>query len=104
MPPGLIMSSGSGTSPARPGPSLISGRSPLRTARGQDTAVGVSMANSGGAHMLDVTPQEGWPVVFPAFLPHKAMPCAGEKERIVVSFNVQTRAPGGDQIYRYDST
>ena len=54
--------------------------------------------------MLDVTPQEGWPVLFPAFLPHKAMPCAGEKERIVVSFNVQTRAPRGDQIYRYDST
>jgi hypothetical protein len=69
----------------------------------------------GGAHMdmgnafmqqatLDVTPQEGQLVVFPAFLPHKAMPYAGEKDRIVVSFNVQIHAPGGDRIYRYDST
>jgi hypothetical protein len=42
--------------------------------------------------------------VFPAFLPHKAMPYAGENDRIVVSFNVQIHAPGGDRIYRYDST
>jgi hypothetical protein len=34
--------------------------------------------------MLDVTPQEGQLVVFPAFMPHKAMPYAGEKDRIVV--------------------
>jgi uncharacterized protein (TIGR02466 family) len=69
----------------------------------------------GGAHMdmgnafmqqatLDLTPQEGQLVVFPAFLPHKAMPYAGEKDRIVVSFNVQIHAPGGDRIYRYDRT
>jgi uncharacterized protein (TIGR02466 family) len=69
----------------------------------------------GGAHMdmgnaymqqatLDIAPQEGQLVVFPAFLPHKAMPYAGEKDRIIVSFNAQIRAPGGDQIYRYAST
>lgn len=66
----------------------------------------------GGAHMdmgnafmqqatLDIAPEEGQLVVFPAFLPHKAMPYAGEKDRIVVSFNAQIRAPGSDQVYRY---
>ena len=66
----------------------------------------------GGAHMdmgnafmqqatLDISPQAGQLVVFPAFLPHKAMPYAGEKDRIIVSFNAQISAPGGDQIYRY---
>lgn len=50
---------------------------------------------------LDVTPQEGELVLFPAFLPHKALPYVGTKDRIVVSFNAQIRAPQGDQIYRY---
>lgn len=66
----------------------------------------------GGAHIdmgnaylqqatLDVTPQEGDLVLFPAFLPHKAMPYAGERDRVIVSFNAQIRAPGGDQLFRY---
>lgn len=66
----------------------------------------------GGAHIdmgnaflqqatLDVSPQEGELVLFPAFLPHKAMPYAGERDRIIVSFNAQIRAPGGDQLFRY---
>jgi uncharacterized protein (TIGR02466 family) len=66
----------------------------------------------GGAHIdmgnaflqqatLDVTPQEGELVLFPAFLPHKAMPYVGDKDRIIVSFNAQIRAPGGDQLFRY---
>jgi uncharacterized protein (TIGR02466 family) len=66
----------------------------------------------GGAHIdmgnaflqqatLDVTPNEGDLVLFPAFLPHKAMPYAGERDRIIVSFNAQIRAPGGDQLFRY---
>jgi uncharacterized protein (TIGR02466 family) len=69
----------------------------------------------GGAHMdmgnawlqnatLDVAPNEGELIVFPAFLPHKAMPYVGEKDRIVVSFNAQIHAPGGDQLYRYAAT
>lgn len=68
----------------------------------------------GGAHIdmgnaflqqatLDVTPHEGELVLFPAFLPHKAMPYAGERDRIIVSFNAQIRAPGGDQLFRYAS-
>jgi uncharacterized RmlC-like cupin family protein len=66
----------------------------------------------GGAHMdmgnawlqhatLDVAPQEGDLVLFPAFLPHKAMPYVGERDRIIVSFNAQIRAPGGDQLFKY---
>jgi hypothetical protein len=69
----------------------------------------------GGAHMdmgnawlqnatLDVAPNEGELIVFPAFLPHKAMPYVGERDRIVVSFNAQIHAPGGDQLYRYAGT
>lgn len=66
----------------------------------------------GGAHIdmgnaflqqatLDVNPVEGDLVLFPAFLPHKAMPYVGERDRIIVSFNAQIRAPQGDQLFRY---
>lgn len=66
----------------------------------------------GGAHIdmgnaylqqatLDVTPVEGDLVLFPSFLPHKAMPYVGDRDRIIVSFNAQIRAPGGDQLFRY---
>ncbi len=66
----------------------------------------------GGAHMdmgnawlqqatLDVAPREGELVLFPAFLPHKAMPYSGEKDRIVVSFNAQIHAPSGDKVFAY---
>jgi hypothetical protein len=66
----------------------------------------------GGAHIdmgnaflqqatLDITPHEGDLVLFPAFLPHKAMPNAGERDRTIVSFNAQIRAPGGDQLFTY---
>lgn len=50
---------------------------------------------------LDVKPEAGELIVFPAFLPHKAMPYAGQKDRIIVSFNAQIRSPSGDQIFRY---
>ena len=66
----------------------------------------------GGAHMdmgnafmqratLDIEPQVGELVLFPAFLPHKAMPYVGSSERIVVSFNAQVHSAGGDQVYGY---
>jgi uncharacterized protein (TIGR02466 family) len=69
----------------------------------------------GGAHMdmgnafmqnatLDISPQEGELVLFPAFLPHKAMPYEGERDRIILSFNAQIHAPQGNQIYRYAGT
>lgn len=53
---------------------------------------------------LDVTPAEGELVLFPSFLPHKAMPYVGERDRIIVSFNAQIRSPGGDQLFRYAGT
>jgi len=43
-------------------------------------------------------------VLFPAFLPHKAMPYEGERDRIILSFNAQIHAPQGNQIYRYAGT
>jgi len=69
----------------------------------------------GGAHMdmgnawlqqatLDVAPQEGELVLFPAFLPHKAMPYSGEKDRIVVSFNAQIHGSGTDKVFSYAAT
>lgn len=65
-----------------------------------------------GAHMdignaylqrnaIDIAPEEGKLVLFPAYLPHMAMPYAGEKDRIIVSFNIQVHAKQGDQIYRF---
>ena len=53
---------------------------------------------------LDVEPREGELVLFPAFLPHKAMPYSGAKDRIVVSFNAQIHAPAGDQVFSYAAT
>jgi hypothetical protein len=67
--------------------------------------LGGAYMDMGNAYMqqatLDIAAQEGQLVVFPAFLPHKAMPYAGQKDRIIVSFNVQIRSPGGDQMYRF---
>lgn len=53
---------------------------------------------------LDVKPHEGDLVLFPAFLPHKAMSYAGERDRIVVSFNAQIHASSGDQLFSYAPT
>jgi uncharacterized protein (TIGR02466 family) len=51
---------------------------------------------------LDVMPQEGDLVLFPSFLLHKAMPYSGDRDRIIVSFNAQIRAPDGtDLLLRY---
>ncbi len=54
---------------------------------------------------LDVMPEEGDLVLFPSFLPHKAMPYSGERDRIIVSFNAQIRSPDGDdRLLRYSGT
>jgi len=64
----------------------------------------------GGAHMdagnaylqaahVDVEPVEGQLVVFPAWLPHQAMPYDGEAERIIISFNASVHVrSGGDRL------
>lgn len=69
----------------------------------------------GGAHVdignaylqkntVDVVPEPGKLVVFPSYLPHQAMPYEGEKDRIIVSFNAQIHAAGGDQVFNYAAT
>jgi uncharacterized protein (TIGR02466 family) len=70
----------------------------------------------GGAHMdfgnaylqsahLDVAPLPGQLVVFPSWLPHQAMPYAGEADRIIVSFNASVHAASGnDQLHGYAGT
>jgi uncharacterized protein (TIGR02466 family) len=69
----------------------------------------------GGAHMdmgnafmqqatLDVKPSAGELLLFPAFLPHKALPYSGAQDRIVVSFNAQIHASGGDKVFGYAAT
>lgn len=68
--------------------------------------LGGACADLGNAYLqrchIDVQPEEGLLVVFPSWLPHRALPYAGERERIVVSFNACVhRAAGGDQLFRY---
>lgn len=69
----------------------------------------------GGAHVdignaylqkntVDIAPEPGKLVVFPSYLPHQAMPYEGEKDRIIVSFNAQIHAKGGDQVFNYAAT
>jgi uncharacterized protein (TIGR02466 family) len=66
----------------------------------------------GGAHMdlgssylqrsnFDVTPEEGTLVVFPSWLNHKALPYDGEKDRIIVSFNIQIHGEKGNKAFRH---
>lgn len=51
---------------------------------------------------LDIEPVEGQLVVFPSWLPHQALPYEGERDRIIVSFNVSVHAAGGnDQLHGY---
>lgn len=50
---------------------------------------------------LDIVPSEGELVIFPSLLPHKSLPYAGERDRIIVSFNAQIRAPGGDRLFGF---
>jgi uncharacterized protein (TIGR02466 family) len=69
----------------------------------------------GGAHMdsgnaylqkssLDIQPEEGRLVLFPSYLPHKAMPYVGEKDRIILSFNAQIHSSSGDRAFPYSAT
>jgi uncharacterized protein (TIGR02466 family) len=53
---------------------------------------------------LDIEPEPGRLVLFPSYLPHKAMPYEGESDRIIVSFNAQVHSPEGDQVFGYDAT
>ena len=50
----------------------------------------------------DVLPRAGQLVVFPAWLPHQAMPYQGQRDRLIVSFNASVHRTGGsDRVHRY---
>jgi hypothetical protein len=53
---------------------------------------------------MDIQPEEGMLVIFPSYLPHKAMAYEGDKDRIIISFNVQISARSGNQIHAYAGT
>lgn len=67
----------------------------------------------GGAHVdlgnaylqpptVDLAPRPGQLVVFPAWLPHQALPYGSDTERIIVSFNGSVHAAsGGDRLHDY---
>lgn len=52
---------------------------------------------------IDVQPDEGMLVLFPSYLPHKAMAYEGDKDRIIISFNAQINARSGNQIHGYSA-
>jgi len=80
---------------------------------GRTRFYGPYLPRLGGAHMdlgnaylqrphVDVEPEEGILVVFPAYLEHHALPYAGERDRIVVSFNAALHASeGSDRLFAY---
>lgn len=68
---------------------------------------GPYLARLGGADMglgnaypqrphVDTQPEEGLLAIFPAYLEHQALPHAGERDRIVVSFNAALHGEAGD--------
>jgi len=52
---------------------------------------------------VDIQPEAGMLVIFPSYLPHKAMAYQGDKDRIIISFNVQINARSGNQIHSYSA-
>jgi hypothetical protein len=67
--------------------------------------LGGAYVDRGNAWLQDATfdhhPREGELLVFPSFLPHKALPYAGRTDRVIVSFNAQIRAPAGDRLRHF---
>ncbi len=71
-------------------------------------------ALQGGAYMdmgnaylqknsIDIQPEEGMLVLFPSWLPHKAMAYEGSRDRIIVSFNLQIHSRSGNQLFGYSA-
>lgn len=53
---------------------------------------------------LDIQPEEGRLVLFPSWLPHKAMAYEGSRDRIIMSFNLQIHSRSGNQLFSYAAT
>lgn len=71
------------------------------------TTLGGAYVDIGNAYLqmphLDVDPVEGQLLVFPAWLLHQAMPYAGRRERVVISFNASIHSSDGDQLFDYSA-
>jgi len=67
--------------------------------------IGGGYMDSGNLYLQSTTfdskPEEGVLCVFPSHLKHMAMPYAGEKDRIIVSFNAQVHGDQGDELFDY---
>jgi len=85
-------------------------------ANGLTRFYGPPFAALGGAHVdlgnaylqpphVDVAPQPGQLVLFPSWLAHQALPYAGTRDRLIVSFNARVHATrGGDRLHGYAAT
>jgi hypothetical protein len=85
-----------------------------RAANGVTRLYGPHFATLGGAFVdlgnaylqpphVDVAPRVGRMLLFPAWLAHKAMPYAGELDRVIISFNATVHGTDGDQLRGYDA-
>lgn len=67
--------------------------------------IGGGYMDSGNLYLqstsFDSKPEEGVLCVFPSHIKHMAMPYVGEKDRIIVSFNVQVHGDHGDGVFDY---
>jgi len=72
----------------------------------QMDVIGGGYMDSGNLYLqstsFDSKPEEGVLCIFPSHLKHMAMPYEGEKDRIIVSFNVQVHGDQGDAVFDYD--
>jgi len=69
--------------------------------------LGGAFADLGNAYLqpphVDVAPRVGQMLLFPSWLAHKAMPYAGELDRVIISFNATIHGSAGDQLRGYDA-
>jgi len=67
--------------------------------------IGGGYMDSGNLYLqstgFDSKPEEGVLCVFPSHLKHMAMPYEGDKDRIIISFNVQVHGEQGDAVFDY---
>ena len=70
--------------------------------------IGGGYMDSGNLYLQDTSfdsePEEGYLCLFPAHLKHTAMPYIGNKDRIIVSFNIQVHGDKGDALFDYRFT
>lgn len=67
--------------------------------------IGGAFMDSGNLYLqsthFDSKPEEGVLCIFPSHLKHMAMPYMGDKDRIIVSFNVQVHGDKGNKVFDY---